>query len=125
MPSYETLTAPCATDVLIDTVSVAGELYFGFAMNVQPCVGLPVSEVVTHVLPQESIPTQAIAILLEALREEVQGGGIFGLPLRDIQIVVTAVEYREGTSTAAAICTAACKAFGEFLQSANLVPGEQ
>lgn len=125
MAVYETLNASWATKVVVDTTSVLGRLYFGFAMDAEPSVDLPASDVVTHAIPPESAPPHAMAILLEALREQIDGGGLLGFPLRNIRIVVTAVEYQEGTSSEVAIRVAACTAFREFLQSADLIQRQQ
>jgi elongation factor G len=121
MPYYEVLKAPWTTHVLIDETAPVGDLYFGVEITAEPLANPSSSVAVIHTLRNGTLPEPLVDVLLEALHEEIEGGGQYGFPLINIRLAVTAVEYRETTSNENAIRLAASKAFQNFLVSADLV----
>jgi elongation factor G len=77
--------------------------------------------VVTHRLKPDAMPSAALQVLLDAVREEAEGGGVFGNPLMGLRLTVTKVDYREVESSEPAIRSAVAQAFGRILQEGKLV----
>jgi hypothetical protein len=104
---YESLTAPFTTQVLIDTIAPVGVLYFGIEITAEPLPTPSSSVAVIHTLEDGTLPQSLVDVLLDALHEEINGGGQFGFPIHNLRLVVIAVGYRENTSTETAIRVAA------------------
>ncbi len=99
----------------------AASLYFGLTLKAEEVVGQQQPVVVANALDADAMPTAALHILMDAVKEQAGGGGIFGNPLMDLRLTITAVEYRDGDSTEPAIRSAAAQAFGKLLQTGSLV----
>lgn len=109
------------TEVLVDTSTAIGGLYFGITLTAEPVVGLTSSVLVTHVLEDNTIPQVLIDVLLTALQAEICGGGRYGFPVKNVRFTVTAVGYRETTSTETAIRTAVASLFQSLLATGSFV----
>ena len=118
---YESLTAPCTTSVLVDTSASIGDLYFGITLTAEPVTGLTFCVLVTHGLKNKTIPQSKIDLLLSALHDEIRGGGKFGFPIKNVHFTVSAVDYRESTSTEPAIRMAVSKLIQNLLTTASFV----
>jgi elongation factor G len=62
-----------------------------------------------------------LQVLLEALKEEAHGGGVFGNPLMGLRMTVTNVDYREEESSEPAIRSAAGQVFNRLLQDGQML----
>ena len=121
MAYYESLKAPATTQVLIDQTAPVGELYFGLEVRVEPLANKSSAVTVTHALEHGTLPMPLVAVLLDALREQIDGGGVYGFPIVNLRLLVTAVDYHEESSTEAAIRSAAASIFRRLLESADFV----
>lgn len=61
--------------------------------------------------PPEQLPKPLLLVLQEAMQKEAEAGGNFGHPILGLELVVEAVDFREGESNEVAIRMAAAEAF--------------
>lgn len=72
-------------------------------------------------LKPNAMPPEMQDLLLNALRDELKGGGIVGYPLINLKAIVKDVEYHEGETTEVAIRAAAADAVRRALHDGGAV----
>jgi len=100
-------------------VTPASALFFGVSLTAENVDDREEPISLEHRLGPDQLPDSLLQVLLEALNEEAQGGGVCGNPVMGLRIVVTAVDYREEESTEAAVRSAAGQAFNRLLQEGD------
>ncbi len=99
----------------------ASSLFFGLSLMAEDVTGQEESVSVTHRLKPDAMPPALLQVLLEALKEEAHGGGVYGNPLLGLRMTVTSVDYRQEESPEPAIRSAAAQAFNRLLQDGELM----
>lgn len=99
----------------------ATSLFFGVSINAEYVAEQEEPVTVTHRVQSEAMPALLLQVLLEALKEEAHGGGVFGNPLMGLRITVTNVDYREEESSEPAIRSAAGQVFNRLLQDGQML----
>ena len=82
------------------------------------------NETTLHVenkLKPNALPPEMLDVLLNALRDEVKGGGVVGYPLINLKVIVKDIDYREGETTEVAIRAASADAVRRALQDGGAV----
>ena len=82
------------------------------------------NETTLHVenkLKPNSLPPEMLDVLLNALRDEVKGGGVVGYPLINLKVIVKDIDYRDGETTEVAIRAASADAVRRALQDGGAV----
>jgi elongation factor G len=67
------------------------------------------------------LPPELLDILIQSLRDELNGGGVVGFPLIHLKILITDADYREGETTEVALRAAASDAFRNALREGGAV----
>ena len=116
----EKLKGQTAVSVEFSAATPASSLFFGVDVLAEEVEGQEQSISVGHRLKPDALPAESLQVLLNAVREEAEGGGVFGNPLMGLRLTVTKVDYREEESTEPAIRSAAGQAFSRVLQEGNL-----
>ena len=76
---------------------------------------------VENKLKPNAMPPEMLEVLLNALRDEVKGGGVVGYPLINLKVIVKDIDYREGETTEVAIRAAASDAVRRALHDGGAV----
>jgi len=97
----------------------ASTLFFGLSLTAEGVSDQEEAITVGHRLKPGTFPEPLLQVLLEALKEEAQGGGVFGNPVMGLRMTVTTVDYREEESTEPAVRSAAGHAFNRLLQDGD------
>jgi elongation factor G len=71
---------------------------------------------VENKLKPNALPPELLDVLLNALRDELKGGGIVGYPLINMKVVLKDIDYREGETTEVALRAASSDAMRHALQ---------
>ena len=82
------------------------------------------NETTLHVenkLKPNALPPEMLDVLLNALRDEVKGGGVVGYPLINLKVIVKDIDYRDGETTEVAIRAASADAVRRALQDGGAV----
>jgi len=98
----------------------SGAIGFGMSLLAKEAPDQAGGIQIGHRLAPEAMPKQLLQILLESLRNQADGGGIYGNPLMGLNLTVLSVSYREGESNEVAIQTAAHEAFGKVLKDGKM-----
>lgn len=93
----------------------SGTISFGLTLLARELKDTSAGIVVGHRVPAEAMPKQLLAVLVEQVQKEAEGGGIFGNPISGLNLVIQEVQYNEGESNEVAIRTAASEAFRKVL----------
>ena len=114
----ESLNAPVQGRGQFDR-QMAGEAHFAaVTVRMQPYEGEKPVEIKNEIKPGK-LPPELQAALLEAVKDQADGGGILGYPLMKVRLTITDVEYREGETNEASIRAAAAQAIRECLNQAE------
>ena len=114
---------------LRDQVSVSAEftaatpntlLFFGLSLLAENVPEQQEPIVVRNRVTPDSMPAGLLSVLLEALREEAQGGGVYGNPIVGLRLTVMGIDFRKEESTEPAIRSAAAQVFSRLLQEGEL-----
>ena len=76
---------------------------------------------VENKLKPNAMPIEMQDLLVNALRDELKGGGVVGYPLINLKVVVKDVEYHEGETTEVAIRAASADAIRRALHDGGAV----
>ncbi|MEI8380973.1 MAG: elongation factor G [Planctomycetota bacterium] len=76
---------------------------------------------VENKLKPNAMPIELQELLVNALRDELKGGGVVGYPLINLKVTVKDVEYHEGETTEVAIRAASADAFRRALHDGGAV----
>jgi elongation factor G len=117
----EKLKGQVTVSVEFSTMTPSSSLFFALDLLAEEVEDQKQPIVVTHRLKPDAMPSAALQVLLDAVREEAEGGGVFGNPLMGLRLTVTKVDYREVESSEPAIRSAVAQAFGRILQEGKLV----
>jgi elongation factor G len=98
----------------------SGTIGFGMTLLAKEIKDVGASTVVDHRLLPDALPKQQLQILLESLKNQADGGGIYGNPLMGLSLTVISVNYRDGESNDVAIQTAAHEAFSKVLRDGKM-----
>jgi elongation factor G len=99
----------------------ASSLFFGVSVTAEHIAEQEEPVTVTHRVKPDAMPAPLLQVLLEALKEQAHGGGVFGNPLMGLRMTVTNVDYREVESSEPAICSAAAQVFNRLLQAGQML----
>lgn len=117
----EKLKGSTTIDVLFNVTTPAATLYFGLTLVAEEFSEGETPITISHKLKPDALPKTLQKVLMEALQDVANGGGVFGDPLMDLKLTITSVDYREEESTDTAIRSAVAQAFNRLLQDATLV----
>lgn len=96
----------------------AGETQFAHAtLSLEPYAGEE-SIVIENKLKPGDLPKHIEDVLLQAVQDQTQGGGVLGFPLMKLKVTVQDAKYREGETTEVAMQAAVAQAFREALNTA-------
>ncbi len=112
----ERLRSPVSISTEFGVTTPASSLFFGVSLTADSADDQEESIAVGHRLSPDQLPESLRQVLLEALKEEAQGGGVRGNPVMGLRMTVTAVDYREEETSEPAIRSAAAQAFNRLLQ---------
>lgn len=112
----ERLRSPVSVSTEFSVTTPASNLFFGVSLKAESVEDQEEPITVGHCLGPDQLPAPLLQVLLEALEEEAQGGGVLGNPVMGLRMVVTTVDYREEESTEPAVRSAAGQAFNRLLQ---------
>jgi elongation factor G len=101
--------------------TTATSLFFGVSITAEYVAEQEEPVTVTHRVKSDAMPALLLQVLLEALKEEAHGGGVFGNPLMGLRITITNVDYREEESSEPAIRSAAGQVFNRLLQDGQML----
>lgn len=120
----EKLTGSVTVKEMFSRNLPAGAISFGLTLHAEEIAdsgaGAGAGIVVEHSVSPEAMPKAMLAILLESVEKEAQGGGIFGNPLMALRLQIRDVDYRESESNEVAIRTAAAEAFRRILSDGKM-----
>ncbi len=116
----EQLKAPVDVSTEFTAATPTSNLFFGVSMTAETVNGQEEPITVGHRLQPGAMPEPLLQVLLEALKEEAHGGGVYGNPIMGLRMTVTAVDYRDEESPEPAIRSAASQAFNRLLQQGEL-----
>ena len=98
---------------------MAGEAHFAaVTVRMEPFEGEKPVEIKNEI-KHGKLPSELETALLEAVKDQADGGGILGYPLMKVRLTIADVEYREGETNEAAIRAAAAQAIRECLNQAE------
>jgi elongation factor G len=98
----------------------SGTIGFGMTLLAREVPESAVNVTIGHRLTPEALPKQLLQVLLEAVKNQADGGGIYGNPLMGLSLTITAVNFREGETNEVAIQTAASEAFNKVLKDGKM-----
>jgi elongation factor G len=99
----------------------AGESHFAAVkLRVEPFRGKEPTELVNHLKPG-ALPDALARVLEQAVKDELQGGGVLGYPLMHVRVVLLDAQYREGETNDVAVQAAAKHGVRQALEDAGLV----
>ena len=94
--------------------------YTAITIVIEP-VANETSLTVESKLKPNAIPPEMLDILLNALKDEINGGGVVGYPLINLKVTVKDIDYREGETTEVAIRAASSDAVRRALHDGGAV----
>lgn len=116
----EKLTGEINVNVDFSKHLPSGTIGFGLSLLASEVKDTTTSITVAHRLQPEAIPKVALQTLLDSIRREAEGGGVYANPIMGLSLIVTGVNYREGESNEVAIQEAAHEAFAKLLRDGKM-----
>ncbi len=113
----ETVIRPVEGRGQFNRTSAGTTQFAGVTVQLEPYEGEKAVTVVNN-LKHGTLPENLLEILLSALKDQAEGGGVVGYPLMKVKITLAAVDYREGETNEIAIQAAGSQAFREALDQA-------
>jgi elongation factor G len=117
----ERLRAAVDVSAEFSAATPSSSLFFGVSLTAENVEHQEEPVSVRHRLKPNAMPEPLLRVLLEALKEEAEGGGVYGNPLMGLRMTVTRVDYREEESSEPAIRSAAGQVFSRLLQEGDLM----
>jgi len=111
----ETIPAKIETEGKFDRQTQGTRQYAAVRVVLEP-VQNETTLVIENKLKPNAIPPELVEVLLNALRDEIKGGGLVGYPLINLKLIVKDVDYREAETTEVAIRAASADAIRQALQ---------
>lgn len=98
----------------------SGAIGFGMSLLAREVTDSGAGIAVGHRLTPDVMPKHLLQILLESVKNQADGGGVYGNPLMGLSLTITSISYREGETNEVAIQTAASEAFNKVLKEGKM-----